>query len=273
MQELHTTDSESSLSPIPDESLIRTPSVTDSTGGAISEVQARERNRMLKTADQVAELAYNNGLKVSDSIAASLLPTPITRDYKDGSAPQVRDGVVSVDTVARAIFNSGEVTDISWGKFEPAIRRWEELTRSAPAPTMPDGRGETHRLSSKFSEWMMGLPDGWITDSEIGLSRKDQLKACGNGVVPQQAEMALRILLGDIFNDSINQKKLPNIMPTPTSMDHRDGTSLRNVAIKNLEKGLNRGISLNHLTEGIGVDWNEGDTFEMVDGSLRKRED
>lgn len=196
MQEHHTTDSEYSLSPIPDESLIRTPSVTDSTGGAISEAQARERNRMVKTADQVAELAYNNGLKVSDSIAASLLPTPITRDYKDGSAPQTRDGVVSVDTVARAIFNSGEVTDISWGKFEPAIKRWEQLTRPAPAPTVADGRGDTHRLSSKFSEWMMGLPEGWITDPEIGLNRKDQLKACGNGVVPQQAEMALRILLG-----------------------------------------------------------------------------
>ena len=200
MQEHHTTDLESSLSPIPDESLIRTPSVTDSTGGAISEAQARERNRMVKTADQVAELAYNNGLKVSDSIAASLLPTPITRDYKDGSAPQTRDGVVSVDTVARAIFNSGEVTDISWGKFEPAIKRWEALTRPAPAPTVADGRGDTHRLSSKFSEWMMGLPEGWITDPEIGITRKDQLKACGNGVVPQQAEMALRILLGDTFD-------------------------------------------------------------------------
>jgi len=29
----------------------------------------------------------------------------------------------------------------------------------------------------------------------LGLSRKDELKACGNGVVPQQAELALRLLL------------------------------------------------------------------------------
>ena len=40
----------------------------------------------------------------------------------------------------------------------------------------------------------MGLPEGWVTDVP-GLSRNDQLKALGNGVVPQQAAMALRLLL------------------------------------------------------------------------------
>lgn len=124
----------------------------------------------------------------------ALLPTPIVRDYKDGQAPAVRDGVVQTDTVARAIFSSGEVSEISWGKFEPAIRRWEcVLQREAPAPTKPDGKDGAHRLSSEFTEWMMGLPTGWITG--VGLKRNDELKACGNGVVPQQAELALRILL------------------------------------------------------------------------------
>jgi hypothetical protein len=71
--------------------------------------------------------------------------------------------------------------DISWGKFEPAIRRWEQvLGRPAPAPTKPDGKDGAHRLSSKFTEWMMGLPDGWITGH--GLSRNDELKMAGNGV-------------------------------------------------------------------------------------------
>lgn len=356
--------------------LLRTPSVTDSTGGAISETQARERGRMVKIADQAAELAYNNGLQVSESIAESLLPTPTlghirnydepiedylerrekadsgeyrgmpgislgvavrmemfptpntmdglpprspekiaeskertpggyanlresvvndllptpaARDFKDGSADHERDGVVQTDTVARAIFSSGEVllptttasdwkganhsgsesasassistiasdlsllpttttngnerkspgyssagilqeleitngilpkeypdwdtaatkvssipdeksdktkldAEITWGKFEPAIRRWESvLGRPAPAPTKPDGKDGNHRLSSAFTEWMMGLPEGWITDA--GLTRNEELKACGNGVVPQQAEYALRILL------------------------------------------------------------------------------
>ena len=42
---------------------------------------------------------------------------------------------------------------------------------------------------------MMGLPDGWVTDPAIGISRNEQLKACGNGVVPQQAAAALRDML------------------------------------------------------------------------------
>lgn len=41
----------------------------------------------------------------------------------------------------------------------------------------------------------MGLPDGWVTDPDIGISRNEQLKACGNGVVPQQAVAALGDML------------------------------------------------------------------------------
>ena len=43
----------------------------------------------------------------------------------------------------------------------------------------------------------MGLPEGWVTDVP-GLTRNEQLHALGNGVVPQQAAMALRILLGAV---------------------------------------------------------------------------
>lgn len=49
-------------------------------------------------------------------------------------------------------------------------------------------------LNPEFASWMMGLPAGWITDVP-GLSRADQLKAAGNGVVPQQAAAALNQLL------------------------------------------------------------------------------
>jgi len=162
---------------------------------------------------------YSN---VRETVVNDLMPTPTTRDYKDGSQPHERDGKVQTDTVARAVFNSGEVllgtprataanssskqvelgapkarledqVHTNWGKFEPAIRRWEAtIGRQAPEPTKPDGKEGNHRLSSKFTEWMMGLPDGWITD--IGLKRNDELKACGNGVVPQQAELALSLL-------------------------------------------------------------------------------
>ena len=39
------------------------------------------------------------------------------------------------------------------------------------------------------------LPDGWVTDPAIGLSRNEQLKAIGNGVVPAQAYAALSMLV------------------------------------------------------------------------------
>lgn len=39
----------------------------------------------------------------------------------------------------------------------------------------------------------MGLPAGWVTDV-LGLTRNDQLRLLGNGVVPQQATEALHQL-------------------------------------------------------------------------------
>jgi len=87
--------------------------------------------------------------------------------------------------------------DFEWGVYQPAIARWEAVTgRAAPAPTNPDGRDGSHRLAAEFVEWMMGLPAGHVTDPAIGLNRNDQLKALGNGVVWQQAALALSILLG-----------------------------------------------------------------------------
>jgi len=294
---------------VPDDSLLRTPSAIEGQGGAISEKKAREKNRMVQVRDQMAQLAHENGLKVSDAIAVDLLPTPNTMEHREiktpeqiaelkkrspGSYRNLRESVVNEllptpalghirnydepveDYMARrqkmldgeykgmpgvslgvalrmemlptpvAIegikgtaaqgseekAKSGQVwltnvahdfatqqglptpprqnglpqpelkepTPLSWGKFEPAIRRWEQiLGRPAPAPTKPDGKDDSHRLSSQFTEWMMGLPDGWITG--VGLSRVDELKACGNGVVPQQAQLALTRLMDglDLF--------------------------------------------------------------------------
>jgi DNA (cytosine-5)-methyltransferase 1 len=118
------------------------------------------------------------------NVARDLLPTTRTSMKNGATAKEVAAG--------NPKFRLEAVTN--WGKFEPAIRRWEEvLGQPAPLPTKPDGKDGAHRLSSAFTEWMMGLPAGWITD--VGLSRNDELKACGNGVVPQQAALALRVLL------------------------------------------------------------------------------
>ena len=70
--------------------------------------------------------------------------------------------------------------------------------RAAPAPTLPDGKNGGHRLSARFVEWLMGLKPGHVTDPAIGLTRNQQLKALGNGVVPQQAELAIRHLIARI---------------------------------------------------------------------------
>lgn len=46
---------------------------------------------------------------------------------------------------------------------------------------------------------MQGLPDGWVTDV---LSRNPALKALGNGVVPQQAALAVRLLLARMTEEA-----------------------------------------------------------------------
>ena len=84
-----------------------------------------------------------------------------------------------------------------WGKYAEAVARWEAITRPAPEPTEIGPRGG-QRLAPAFVEWMMGLPEGHVTDPKLRLSRNGQLKLCGNGVVPQQAEFAIRGLLADV---------------------------------------------------------------------------
>ena len=47
----------------------------------------------------------------------------------------------------------------------------------------------------RFVEWMMGLPEGHVTGPDLDLSRERQLRMLGNGVVPQQAALAVSSLL------------------------------------------------------------------------------
>ena len=82
----------------------------------------------------------------------------------------------------------------AWGKYAPAIARWEQIVGPAPAPTEPNKNGNP-RLSAAFSEWMLGWPARWVTDPAIGINRNDQLRIVGNGVCTQQAIAALRYLL------------------------------------------------------------------------------
>jgi hypothetical protein len=174
------------------------------------------------------------------NIARDLMPTPtavdgntVAKSELDNDDPKHR-----LKVAAQVLARDG----ISWGKFEPAIRRWEEtLGRPAPAPTQPDGKEGAHRLSAAFTEWMMGVPAGWIID--VGLTRNEELKACGNGVVPQQAELALRVLLEGITlprgGGQVN-------LPTPTVSD---------TFTDNLESSQQKPGSMHSVTLPQAVKW------------------
>lgn len=131
---------------------------------------------------------------------AHLLPTPRARDHiREGYEAGLRRSSPQLETTAVA----GVKGDIHWGDYADAIARWERvLDRSAPAPTEPGPKGNP-RLSPRFVEWLMGLPAGHVTDPDIGLTRNQQLKALGNGVVPAQGAAALRHLL-DIRNSYLS---------------------------------------------------------------------
>jgi hypothetical protein len=185
---------------------------------------------------------------LENALAVTLMPTPVAAEGTKAPSQQTSEvkrktGQVWLSNVAKDM----EQNTI-WGKFEPAIRRWEQtLGRQAPSPTKPDGKDGNHRLSSKFTEWMMGLPSGWIT--EVGLSRNDELKACGNGVVPQQAELALRALLG---NSELNKLQ--------------DNASLLPTVMANSPMRNSRRSMVTHPTKRSGVALNQA--LELISGVL-----
>lgn len=154
----------------------------------------------------------------SDS-APALIPTPTASDHKagrhqDGTGHSLTQAVQLLPTpsASDAVFGlprtSGrppekstklatrlEYTD--FGDYAPAIARWEQVTgRAAPPPSTPSRRaGGKPQLSARFVEWMMGLPDGHVTGPDLGLPREHQLRLLGNGVLPQQAALAVHTLI------------------------------------------------------------------------------
>lgn len=132
-------------------------------------------NRDGSGGDDLTTTIWKNGLH--------LLPTPTAGDHDRGTNATRDGGPMLTD-----------VTD--WGPYTDAIRRWGQVIgRPAPAAVRFDGKGGKPRLNPELTEWMMGWPAGWVTASVIGLSRAEQLKACGNGVVTLQAIAALREML------------------------------------------------------------------------------
>lgn len=133
--------------------------------------------------------------------AARLLPTPNASVSQDGEGFDTWEARRQI-ALTKGYNGNGigmmpltiAVQSPEWGDYAAAIHRWEHtLGRPAPAPTQTSSKGNP-QLAPAFVEWMMGLPAGWVTDVP-GITRNEALKLCGNGVVPQQAEAALRVLL------------------------------------------------------------------------------
>lgn len=130
------------------------------------------------------------------------LPTPMTINRTSAKAQSGRP--TSGPSRGGASYGNGHGKSLSieaqrlegtFGQYAPAIARWEAvLGREAPAPVEPTGRDGANRLSARFTEFMMGWPDGWVTDVP-DVTRNEALSICGDGVVPQQAETAVRHLL------------------------------------------------------------------------------
>lgn len=85
-----------------------------------------------------------------------------------------------------------------FGAWTPTFERWSKTVgRSCPELLELNNNGRMV-ISARFTEWLMGLPDGWITDV-AGIGRRTALTMCGNGVVPQQAAAALRLMIKKIL--------------------------------------------------------------------------
>lgn len=170
---------------------------------------AHRRERMFilahrPEATDVLALAYARGKRWERWAARSQTKS------RRASGGSVRPGDLAVGAAIGCQQPGGRrvssVGEIAWGRYEAAIRRWEAVTgRTAPYPVEPGTRGQP-RLAAVFSEWLMGLPKGFITD--LGLPYSAQHRALGNGVVPQQAVVALQQLVNAAINSADPREQL-----------------------------------------------------------------
>lgn len=165
------------------EHLLPTPAASNPNDGEGVDTWLARRERVKATANN------GNGMGTPLSIAVQMIPTPSVADAAGGH--ERRGGARGDELLLKGLAKEGHLS--RFGVYAPAIASHERLAgRSAPDPTEL-GRNGQPRLSPRFVEWMMCLPDGWVTDVP-GVTRNEQLALLGNGVVPTQAVAALRHL-------------------------------------------------------------------------------
>ncbi|MFJ2828580.1 DNA cytosine methyltransferase [Streptomyces sp. NPDC087263] len=187
--------------------LLPTPAAADGTGGPgvspkrLGGMNLRTAVTLLPTPaardwkSGASNLLGTNSRPLNE-VVVNLLPTPTARRYgRNRSASPGASSRPSIEYLARDLADDRQWVATNGTDYGPAIHRWEQvLGRPAPEPTEPGTKGN-RRLSPAFVEWMMGADPGWVTGTDLGLSRSDQLKILGNGVVIHQAALAYRTLL------------------------------------------------------------------------------
>lgn len=157
----------------------------DGMAGSLPE-SCRRRPRPV---DEPGEVQRTERLRGVADTGLSLLPTP-TASYPGGAT---RDGSKGGGTDTSPPSLGWTLNDVRhadrWAEYAPAISRHEAAFGRPPPDPTDDGR-----LSPRFVEWMMCLPEGWVTD--LDLSRTQQLRILGNGIVSACATAAFADLLG-----------------------------------------------------------------------------
>ena len=87
----------------------------------------------------------------------ALLPTPTLQQGRSETSGRQEGSQYQVGTTLQDV-----AFKMDFGSYTAAIQRWEQATRPAPSPTVTRADGKP-RLNPAFVEWMMGLPDGWVT--------------------------------------------------------------------------------------------------------------
>ncbi|WP_327073348.1 DNA cytosine methyltransferase [Kitasatospora purpeofusca] len=159
------------------------------------------RNRRIGRRGQTAGRAepQDSSHPPSANGQVALLPTPKASDGPKGS-PNQRDSQGLFYLPGQAVRLDRQWRSVDGTDYAPAIRRWEHIVgRPAPRPTELTRLGN-YRLSPTFVEWMMGLEPMWVTG--LGLPRGQAIRILGNGVVPQQAYRAYRMLTANVPLDA-----------------------------------------------------------------------
>ena len=148
--------------------------------GSTSEQLRRTSREIFRTGSEIINGSDRQEFRTSRSIVTNSNDSGRIGNSKKPSSGY-KSGAIS-NTYSKQLQTDRQAQRLGWRLETPL----ELQLRTAPNPL------DQSKLNPRFVEYMMGLPEGWVTDLDI--SRAQQFKLLGNGVVPQQAFRALEIL-------------------------------------------------------------------------------